>query len=250
MKTSLSVTRVVNASVLVESTNAAVLTDPYFTSHWFMRMREPIGVRPEELPKLSAIVGGHSVFDHWQPRSLEGYPHKRETPVFVATASMRKSALAAGFTDVEVVRWGERRRLSDDLEIEVVPAQRTAGFDVNNYVFTFPDVRVFFGSEARDIEPLRRYRSESSSSDLALLPIDGSTLLGKKLVMNADDAIAAARALGANTLIPIHYAMKAIPPLLGTPSSEVEMRRLVPDLHELRVVLLETGKRWSYSIPA
>jgi len=58
------------------------------------------------------------------------------------------------------------------------------------------------------------------------------------------------RILGAGTLIPIHYATKPLPPLLGTPCSDVEMRRLVPELRDLRVVLLETGKRWSFAAEA
>jgi L-ascorbate metabolism protein UlaG (beta-lactamase superfamily) len=42
--TALSITRVVNACVLLELGEAAVLTDPYFQAHWFMRMHEPVGL--------------------------------------------------------------------------------------------------------------------------------------------------------------------------------------------------------------
>lgn len=84
------ITRVVNASAVIEFNEGAVLTDPYFTDHWFMRFNEPIGVR--DLPNLAAIIGSHSVFDRWQPSSLTDYQLKAETPVFVATPSMRESS--------------------------------------------------------------------------------------------------------------------------------------------------------------
>jgi hypothetical protein len=49
------ITRVINASAVIEFNEGAVLTDPYFTDHWFMRFNEPIGVR--DLPNLAAIIG-------------------------------------------------------------------------------------------------------------------------------------------------------------------------------------------------
>ncbi|MBL4686795.1 MAG: hypothetical protein JKY37_19515 [Nannocystaceae bacterium] len=74
------------AYVLLQLGQDAVLTDPYFASHWFMRFRESVGMAVEELPKLSAIIGGHSVFDLWQPRSLVGgdVVTSRSAPSFTA----------------------------------------------------------------------------------------------------------------------------------------------------------------------
>ena len=59
----------------------AVQTDLYFDDHWFFPMNEPIGLRANDLPQLSAILGGHGVFDHWRMESLRDYPHKEQTPV-------------------------------------------------------------------------------------------------------------------------------------------------------------------------
>jgi L-ascorbate metabolism protein UlaG (beta-lactamase superfamily) len=234
------ITRIVNASVLIELGADAVLTDPYFEEHWFMRMREPIGLRVEQLPRLTAILGGHGVFDHWQPRSLEKYPFKAETPVFVATREMKKRALAAGFPRTEVLPWHAKVSLSDALELEVVPAQRALGMTSNNYLLATDQQRVFVGTEACTVDPLRAHRA-----DLALLPIDGSALAGHQLVMTAEDAIAGARALGAETLVPIHYAMKPFPLLLQTKSSLDQL--LAIDAGDLRIVPLQPGERRSFT---
>lgn len=244
MTAELSITRIVNACVLLEIGGHAVLTDPYFEDHWFIRLRERIGLTAPELPRLSAIFGGYGVFDHWQPASLAGYRWKGETPVYVATRSMMRKARAAGFTEVEVLDWGESRAPSPRLRIEVAPARPAAGMKVNCYVLTCGDLRVFVGTEARDLEPLRRYRATRGAVDVALLPIDGARVLGHKLVMNAADAIAAARILGAKTLVPIHYALRPMPLLFQTPSSVEDLERLAEEAPDVRVVRLGTGVRW------
>jgi L-ascorbate metabolism protein UlaG (beta-lactamase superfamily) len=173
-----AITRVVNACVLIETAAGAVLTDPYFNHQWFMRLREPVGMTVAQLPPLSAILGGHAALDHWQPESLVTYPHKQTTPVFVATAGMMKSARAAGFRNAEVVAWHETRRLSGDLSIEVIPAQKVFAQNANNYVVSAGGVRIFVGTEARDIEPLRRHGASRPAVDIAILPIDGSSFMG------------------------------------------------------------------------
>jgi L-ascorbate metabolism protein UlaG (beta-lactamase superfamily) len=242
--TAITITRVVNACVLIETTAGAVLTDPYFDRQWFMRLREPIGMKVSQLPPLSAILGGHSAPDHWQPNSLVTYPHKRTTPVLVATAGMMKSARRAGFRTAEVVAWHETRKLSGDLSIEVVPAQKLFGQNANIYVVSAGGVRVFVGTEARDIELLRRYGASMLAVDIAILPIDGSSFMGHRLVMGPEDAVAAARALGAKTLIPFHYALKPIPMLLQTPGSLGELTSLTAGATDLRVIPLTTGCPW------
>jgi L-ascorbate metabolism protein UlaG (beta-lactamase superfamily) len=240
----LTITRVINACVLFELGEAAVLTDPYFTDHWFMRFNEPIGLSVEQLPKLAAIIGGHSVFDHWQPASLAAYPYKGETVVYVATRSMGRKARRAGFSHVELLQWGDERQLASGLHLEVAPAQMVTGLKVNSYVLTRGHWRVFFGSEARDLEPLQRYRAVRPAVDLVLVPINGARLLGHKLVMDGHDAIEAARILGARTLVPIHYSQASIPPLLQTRSSPEDLRRLAAGVHDIDVVWLEPGQRW------
>jgi L-ascorbate metabolism protein UlaG (beta-lactamase superfamily) len=241
VKKRVAITRIANACALIETSGGAVLTDPYFDDHWFMRLHEAIGLKAAELPELRAIIGGHGVFDHWQPASLRDYPYKQHTPVFVATRAMELKARKAGFSNVEVVAWFETRQLSDDLRIEVVPAHRFAGQNVNSYVITSHGFSVFVGTEARDLDPLKRYRATRQAVDMAMLPIDGSTLLGHRLVMSAEEALTGARVLGARTLIPFHYALKAIPFLLRTPGSLQDLLHRSAGGFDGEVLALETG---------
>jgi L-ascorbate metabolism protein UlaG (beta-lactamase superfamily) len=243
----LVVTRVVNASVLLELGEHAVLTDPYFEPRWPVRVREPVGLRAARLPRLTAILGGHRVLDHWQPQSLADYPFKSQTQVYVAADSMARSARRAGFSDVEVVHWGETRELTEGLLVHVVAAQAAARMRANSYVLSSEHVRVFIGTEARDLDPLREHREKNPPVDVALLPIDGSSLAGHRLVMAPRDALEACRILGARVLVPFHYALKPVPVLLQTPGSLAELLRLAPSAAGLTVIPLEPGVAWSWA---
>jgi L-ascorbate metabolism protein UlaG (beta-lactamase superfamily) len=106
---------------------------------------------------------------------------------------------------------------------------------------------VFIGTEARDLEPLREYRTKYPRVDVVLAPIDGSSFLGRKLVMAPADAVAAARLLGAKVLVPIHYANRSIPLLLQTPGRFDDLLRHAASAPDLDIVRLEPGQRWEFA---
>jgi L-ascorbate metabolism protein UlaG (beta-lactamase superfamily) len=82
---SFAVTRVLNASVLLELPGGAVLTDPFFEPPWYLRFDEAAGLSAGQLPPLAALLGGHRVTDHWQPRSLRSYPYREGTAVYAVS---------------------------------------------------------------------------------------------------------------------------------------------------------------------
>lgn len=237
----LAVTRVGNACVLIEIGGAAVLTDPWFRKHW--AFTEGNAIAPWQLPRLSAIVGSHSVFDHWNIDALAAYPFKASTPVLVATALMERKARRAGFTLVERVEWGITRRTADGLSIDVVEAQKTTALRVNNYVLTMGAGRVFFGGETLAREPLRRYGRAHPPVDVFIGPCNGIRLLGHQLVADAAEAVEAAQAVGARTIIPIHYAQRRLWPLAAPRASGLDVETAAAGTG-IRVVCLTPGVRW------
>jgi L-ascorbate metabolism protein UlaG (beta-lactamase superfamily) len=182
----------------------------------------------------------------WSGVALADYRFKAETPVFVPTKAMAARARAAGFAEVAVVEWGSVHRLPGTMTLEVAPSQFVTGMKTNNYVVSVAGCRVFVGTEARDLEPLRSYRASRPRVDVVIAPIDGTRLLGHKLVMDPHEALEATRILGARTLVPFHYAVKARPLLVQTPFSERDLRRLARDVTDVDVVCLPTGVRWEY----
>jgi L-ascorbate metabolism protein UlaG (beta-lactamase superfamily) len=213
-----AVTRVINACVLLDIDGDFVLTDPCFRNPVGMRFREPFGLQVEDLPTLTAIVVGHRVPDHWQPRSLRDYRHRASTPVFVPTRHMARAARRAGFPG-EMLRWGERRTVGR-LAIDCMPGERVTGMRTNAYIIRSDAVTVLVATEARHVVP-------EVSVDVAVLPIDGAQLFGRPLVMDATTAAATATRLNA-TLVPIHFSQQPRSPLLRCPSGPDD---LPPDIH-------------------
>jgi L-ascorbate metabolism protein UlaG (beta-lactamase superfamily) len=240
--TTIAVTRIINATVLIELAGGSILTDPYFDPHWYMRFDEPIGLRADQLPPLAAILGGHGVFDHWQPASLRPYPHHRVTPVYVANNKMARSARKAGMHPVEVLGWGQQRKLGADLTVTSVPGQRITGVRTNSYIISSAGASIFIGTEARDLAPIRAVAT-NHPIDIAILPTNGARLLGRRLVMDAPTAVSAAQLLGAHTLIPIHYAQRPVPPLLTTPSRIDDLHKNLADTPGLHIEILPPGAR-------
>jgi len=247
MATSLAVTRVLHACVLLELPGGAVLTDPWFRPAWPTRLAERPGLLPEQLPRLAAVLGGHGVPDHWQIEALRPLADLPTTPILVATPSMARKARRAGCTDVEVLRRGQRRELGDDLAVTSVPGERITGMATNGYVLESGGLAVYVGTEARRLAPLRDV-AHHHRVDVALLPVDGARLLGRRLVMDAATAVEATLALGATTLVPIHHGQRPLRPLLTCRPGELALAGLAapPGLH---VVAIPTGRRVTIAVP-
>jgi L-ascorbate metabolism protein UlaG (beta-lactamase superfamily) len=76
----------------------------------------------------------------------------------------------------------------------------------NVYVLSTPSGRILFGGEACDVTAVQRWCALSGEVDVALLPVNGLSVLGRPLVMSAAEAVQAASRAGAHTLIAIHDA--------------------------------------------
>jgi L-ascorbate metabolism protein UlaG (beta-lactamase superfamily) len=242
MSSDVAVTRVINPSALIEMAGHAVLTDPYFDDHWFFPMNEPIGLRANDLPQLSAILGGHGVFDHWRMESLRDYPHKEQTPVYTATKAMARKAKRAGFPRTEVIEWGETRKISEALELQCVAGERAPGRHTNNYVLRTNDTSVFVSTEACRIEPIREF-AQSHQVDVAILPIDGLRFMRKQLVMNAEEALQATAILGAHTLVPLHYSQRSFAGLIRPTSGIDQLLNFAQSRQQLSIRHAPAGQR-------
>ena len=236
------VTRVINTCVLIEIGGHAVLTDPYFADKWFFKTNEPIGLSVEQLPPLAAVLGCHRAFDHWQPRSMGNRAHRTSTPVFTASRGMSRAARRAGFDRVETLRWGDRRTIAPGLDLACVPGQRAFGMASNVYLLEADGVTILIGTEALDQRAIERCAAHHRV-DIAVLPIDGATFIGRQLVMDAAGALAATKTLGAPALVPIHHSERPVPGLLRCPSGIDELTRLGAAEPDIAIHSAPTGVR-------
>ena len=94
-----AVTNLGNASVLIQVGDAVVLTDPFFGRS--RGISDAAALTPDEMPRLTAIIGSHWAQDHWEIDLLANYPHRDTTAVYVADWARvgLAEALAAARTD-------------------------------------------------------------------------------------------------------------------------------------------------------
>jgi L-ascorbate metabolism protein UlaG (beta-lactamase superfamily) len=237
-----AVTNLGNASVLIQVDDAVVLTDPFFGRS--RGISDTAALNPADVPSLTAVVGSHWAQDHWEIDLLANYPLRQTTAVYVADESMADSARAAGFRHVETLTWGERRRLTDTVELEVVPEHVAAdGMRTNNYAINSSRARIFFGGEVRDVDAVTNYALTTSAFDVAIGPVNGVLFKGRQLVTTASEMATITRALGATRLIPIHDGHLPFEGLVGVTSSSADLDNL--DLGGIEVVKLASGQRFA-----
>ena len=237
-----AVTNLGNASVLIQVDDAVVLTDPFFGRS--RGISEPAALDPADVPPLTAVVGSHWAQDHWEIDLLANYPYRETTAVYVADESMAESARATGFRHVETLTWGERRRLTDTVELEVVPEHVALdGMRTNNYAINSSRARIFFGGEVRDVDAVTNYALTATAFDVAIGPVNGVTFKGRQLVTTAAEMAKVTRVLGARHLIPIHDGHLPFEGLVGITSSSADLDSL--DLGGIEVVTLSSGQRFA-----
>jgi L-ascorbate metabolism protein UlaG (beta-lactamase superfamily) len=195
-----SVTRIAHASVLIDFGNATVLTDPWFSEKVHYYHGEPLGIPLENLPRLTAVVASHEHYDHFDIETLARYPDKA-VPFFVGP-NMIDAARAAGFTNVRELRPWESANVGP-LTITAAPAAH--GVPEITFLIQANNATVYFGADTRLIPELDELPKRFPSIQLALLAVNGLSVLGEQVVANAEQAAELAKRLGAEVAVPIHY---------------------------------------------
>jgi L-ascorbate metabolism protein UlaG (beta-lactamase superfamily) len=198
-----AVTRIGHASVLLELGDVTVLTDPWFSEKWHYHPGEPLGMRVEDLPRLTAVIASHAHYDHFDIETFARYPDKA-VPFFVGP-DMEASARAAGFTNVSELRPWESVTVGP-LRVTAAPAAHKV--PEVTFVLEAHGTTVYFGGDSRLIPELEDLSVEFPSIQLALLPVNGLSVLGEQVVMNAEEAASLAGLLGAEVAVPMHYRFR------------------------------------------
>lgn len=195
-----SVTRIAHASVLLDFGNATVLTDPWFSQKMHYHHGEPLGITMDQLPRLTAVLASHEHYDHFDIGSFAAYPDKA-VPFFVGP-NMVDAARAAGFTNVRELRPWEAATVGP-LTITAAPAAHKV--PEVTFVVQANGSTVYFGADTLLIPELDELPKRFPSIQLALLAINGLSVMGKQVVMNAEEAAELAGQLGAEVAVPTHY---------------------------------------------
>jgi L-ascorbate metabolism protein UlaG (beta-lactamase superfamily) len=237
-----TITRIVHGSVLVDVGGTRVLVDPWFHSGFFTRQQEPLGLVPDGLPSVAAVVLTHAHGDRFDRQALHDLAAR--VPRVVAPTSLRDRLATLGFRDVTGLEWWEATRVGD-LTVTAVPAPH--GVPENGYVLEADGRSVYLAGDARYFAELADVATRFPDLDVALLSIGGERLLAFPRAMGPGDAARAAALLHPHRIIPIGYGETGGQPLRWFARRPVE--RFVEECTALgidpaRIVVLETGESW------
>ncbi len=214
----LRVTLVRTSCLLLEHAGLRLLTDPWFgaTMRGLPVYRAP-GIPLRELGRLDAVVASHLHRDHFDLAAVAHLAHPG-LEVFGTRGTARHCRSIAGLRVTELAPWEEARR--GPLELLATPALHTGPPPAEvNFLIRLGPWRVFFGGDTRLHPALPEIAACVPEIHVALLPVGGTLIFGRRTTMDPADAVEACRALRPRWAVPIHEGgeWKSIPPLSQHP---------------------------------
>ena len=186
---------------------AVVLVDPYQISD----------TKPADL-----ILISHEHFDHNSPQDVAKVL-KKDTVIVTDAASARKHK-----GEVKVIAPGDKLNVKG-VEIEAFPAYNTnkdfhpKSAGMLSFVFKLDGVRYYHAGDTDFIPEMKQI-----DVDIAFLPVSGT------YVMNADEAVLAAKAIKPKIAIPMHYGS-----IVGSEDDAKKFKKALEG--QIEVVILQKG---------
>lgn len=240
----LGITRVVHGTVILELRGTRVIVDPWFHSGLFVRQREPLGLTPDRVPPLDAVLITHDHRSHFDTDSLAELA--KTVPRAIARPELAPKLAKLGFKDVVPLVWWEKTRIGD-VTVTAVPARHGVG--TNGYVLEHGATSVYVAGDTFYFAGLVDIATRFAKLDVALLPVGGQRLLGVKREMSPVDAAKTAAVLRAKRVIPIGYGEAGGFPIRWWSRKPAErFAEACKDrgIDAGRVVVLEPGESWHY----
>ena len=240
----LSVTRIAHSSVIVAMGGTRVVVDPWFHSGLLVRQDEPLGLTPDDLPPLQAVLLTHDHSDHLDERALRGLAGT--VPQVVARPELHDRLAALGFRQVTDLGWWDTTRIGT-IDLTAVPARHSV--TENGYVLEAGGVSLYAAGDTRDFPELVDIATRFPHLDVALLPVGGERVLGIRRQMGPADAARAAALLDPRRIIPIGYGEASAPPLwwyTRRPTERFIEQCTERGIDRARILVLEPGESWHY----
>ena len=254
----LRVTMINHATLLIQMDGVNILTDPTWAARSVptvgVKRRRPAGLRFEDLPKIDAVLVSHNHQDHMDLPTLRKLWQHYMPPVYVGLRNsvfLEKKGIGGGH-DLD---WWQSAEIAPGITVTAVPARHHSNrslFDNDRtlwcgFVITGPSGSVYFAGDTgwgRHFEEIGRRFPDLK---LAMLPIGGfkPVWYQRNQHIGPEDALAAMHALGAETMIPMHFGTfpngaeadgEAVSVLVNAVAAQ-------PDLSG-RVVILDNGQTW------
>ncbi|MGH7899680.1 MAG: MBL fold metallo-hydrolase [Candidatus Binatia bacterium] len=242
----LSVTRIVHGSAIIDFRETRIVLDPWYSPSPPLGQSETIGISVENLPPLRGFLITHQHEDHFDPGMLAEYPDKSVR--IVARRGLGERLREIGYGDVVELEDWEQSQIGGAI-VTAVPASHRV--PENGYVLQANSLTVYVAGDTMfDRSRFQDIVARFPAIDLALLPVGGTRVLGRRLDMTPEQAALACKILKPAHVIPYHYGLTG-PVLFVTTASQpaqsfaqaIEKSELTP---RPEVVILDPGESWHH----
>jgi len=229
------------ATVLIRWDGLTLLTDPWFAR----RMRGlPVFVRPcltpAELPALDLVLVSHLHPAHFARRALS----RLAAPCKLLVGPPALAKKLTGVRHERFVALGDGQRISEsDYRITAFAVEHS-GYE-NAYLVERGESSLLCAGDARYSPVFRRIAAQCKPL-VSLLPVGGTEILGRRIVMDPADAWQAATDLGTKVTVPIHPGGEWLsgPPLSRHPGRAARLAELARECGSTFAVgVLAPGER-------
>ncbi|WP_320534927.1 MBL fold metallo-hydrolase [Robbsia andropogonis] len=215
------VTFINHASVLIQHRGLNILADPIYSEHagpfglFGPERHTPPGIAFDKLPRIDVIVLSHNHYDHFDMPTLKRLARRWPDAIVVSGLGNGAPLRAVGFHDVHEVDWWQQVPLRDDVAVTAVPMRHWTErmpWNVNatlweGFVFTSPDGPFLFAGDTGAGGQFMQIRQRFGPMRFAALPIGAYAprWFMKRSHMSAEEAVDAAQALDAQSVLGIHF---------------------------------------------
>ena len=213
------VTWVGHATLLVQMSGSAFLTDPIWSDTagpaglGAARYDEP-GLPIDALPAIDFVLVSHNHYDHLDLRSLAWISEDHPGARFFVPLGNAALLQDAGVSNVEELDWGETRQVGA-VTVHCLPAQHWSQRGIadtrkalwSSWAVTSPERRFYFGGDTGLFEGFEVIGRHLGPFDLSAVPIGAYEPKAMMFFahMNPEEAVEAAIATRARRMLGMHF---------------------------------------------
>ena len=221
----LRITFINHATVLVQTGNLNILTDPIWSERaspftWAgpKRHRSP-GLRFDDLPPIDVVLLSHNHYDHLDIETLIRL-NSQHQPRFVSGLGNRALLQNRGIANVVELDWWDQTELSDEVSVSCVPAQHFSGRSLSDidctlwcgFVIQAPAGNIYFAGDTAVGSHFTEIKNRFGKFCLVLLPI-GAYLprwFMHPVHLSPAEAVRVHQLLQPNASVAIHFGTFAL----------------------------------------
>lgn len=235
------ITTIGHATTLIKIAGRTLLTDPNFSKEIFLKGKRltPPGLKPEELPKIDAILISHACYDHLDLFSYKFF--STHVPV-LCPKGLGKFIGRFLPNPITEIPHGKHHEL-DGIKIHAVEIKKKGyrwvpwrNTGANGYVIESPEAQIYFAGNTAYGTHFKKV-GERFNPEMALLPLATRAKdQKKKKSLNPGEFLKAGEKLHAKILIPIRWGVfQSSKEEVQKAREELEQGKTTSTLHWLEI---------------